>query len=88
MSSAGTAASARAAAKAPAVQRECVAVVKACRAGGFVPGKKNKHRGQGLWTDCVRVLAAGRPVAGVKGVSKQAAQACLKARYRPHAAKS
>jgi hypothetical protein len=71
-----------------AVPRACVSVVKACRAGGFVPGKTNKHPGQGIWADCVRPLAKGKAVRGVKGVSKKAAQACLTARHPKRKGKS
>jgi hypothetical protein len=61
--------------------RECAGLVKACRAAGFVPGRRNRHKGQGLWAGCVRPLARGKKVAGVKGVSKKAAALCLKSRH-------
>jgi hypothetical protein len=67
--------------------KACVKVVRACQKGGFVPGKANKHPGQGLLANCVRPLAKGRKIKGVSGVSKSAAQACLKARRAVRARK-
>jgi hypothetical protein len=72
----------------PAVTKPCVAVVKACHKGGFVPGSHNKHPGQGLWASCVRPLSRGHAVPGVTGVSKNAALVCLKSRQMTRAGKS
>lgn len=60
--------------------KACVRVINACRAGGFNAGPGNKHPGQGLFSDCVQPISKGSVIKGVVGVSKGAAQACLKAR--------
>ncbi len=68
--------------------KACRTVIRACQKGGFVPGKANRHPGQGLYSTCVRSLAKGHVVKGVLGVSKSAAQACLKARRAARTGKS
>ena len=40
--------------------------------------------GHGLWADCVAMLAQHKPVAGVTGVSAQAAQGCMTAQRAAH----
>jgi len=50
---------------------------------GYQPGE-HKRDGEGLWADCVAKLAHGQTVAGVTGVSKDAAQACLTAEKAAH----
>lgn len=50
---------------------------------GYQPGE-HKRDGEGLWADCVAPLAKGKTVAGVTGVTKDAARACLDAQRAAH----
>jgi hypothetical protein len=50
---------------------------------GYQPGEHSRD-GEGLWVDCVGKLAKGQQVAGVSGVSQQAAKACAKAEKATH----
>ena len=50
---------------------------------GYEPGEHMRD-GKGLWVDCVAKLAKGETVAGVTGVSKESATACLAAEKAAH----